>query len=293
MITSEVVYGAASGRPLRLDVCSPDTNRLRTAVLQLHGGGFRRGHRKLLAPRSEELCELGFVCLAVEYRLIHEARWPAQLHDVKAAIVWARLNAGELGIHPDRIVVQGYSAGARLALVAAGTADQPSFTGDNGSPGVSSAVAAVVACYTPLPRAWTPTVPSAGEGSASVGLPANRTVPAWLGPTATRADVEAADPMTYMRAGFPPTCFIRGSADTLVAVEASRRLHARLIQAGVETDLHVYAGQPHEFDTATPFLELVQFQSAVFFRTCVSEPEAIRAEQVAANPILRRSNPCP
>ena len=112
----------------------------------------------MLARRSAELVGHGFTAVAVEYRLTGEAPWPAQLHDVKRAIRHVRANANALGVDPDRIVLQGHSAGAHLALLAAGTADDPAWdppgseygTGA-GAPGdeVSCAVAAVVAFYPP------------------------------------------------------------------------------------------------------------------------------------------------
>ncbi|GHO71702.1 hypothetical protein KSC_105940 [Ktedonobacter sp. SOSP1-52] len=114
-LQSDIVYGTGSGRDLRLDLFLPDPQRsLRTAVLQFHGGGWRMGNRQMVHEHAEKLSSLGFTCCAVEYRLVQEAPWPAQLHDVKAAIRWTRAHAEALGIDAHRIVLQGYSAGAHL-----------------------------------------------------------------------------------------------------------------------------------------------------------------------------------
>ena len=57
----------------------------------------------------------------MEYRLTCESPFPGMIHDVKAAIRWVRKNAGMLQIDPANICLQGHSAGAHLALLAAGT----------------------------------------------------------------------------------------------------------------------------------------------------------------------------
>jgi acetyl esterase/lipase len=117
VVQPDIVFGRGGERELRLDLFTPDPEKsLRTAVLQLHFGGWRIGNRKMLRSRSEKLSQLGFTCCAVEYRLVPESPWPAQLHDVKAAIRWVRAHAEELGVEHDRIVLQGYSAGGHPAF---------------------------------------------------------------------------------------------------------------------------------------------------------------------------------
>jgi acetyl esterase/lipase len=121
-VQQDVVYGTGNGRELKLDIVpATGAHNYRTAVLQLHGGRWRYGNRKMMAEHAHALSQFGFTCLPTEYRLLSEAPWPAPLYDVKAVIRWTRANADRLGITPDRIVIQGCSAGAYLALMAAGT----------------------------------------------------------------------------------------------------------------------------------------------------------------------------
>jgi len=111
----------------------------------LHGGGWSRGSKDMLAPHATALAEQGFVAIASEYRLTGEARFPAQIHDTKRAIRWVRSQAGELGFDPDKLCLEGHSAGAHLALLAAATPDDARLDPPEGAGGVSAAVAAVAA----------------------------------------------------------------------------------------------------------------------------------------------------
>jgi acetyl esterase/lipase len=145
-IREDVVFGTGSGRELRCDVFTPPgQDARRPAVLLVHGGGWRSGDKTQLRGYGILLARAGYVCVAPEYRLVGEAPWPAQIHDVKAAIRWVRAHSDELGIDPSRIALEGNSAGAHLVLFAAGTPNVLPFEGVGGNEGVDTSVAAVVA----------------------------------------------------------------------------------------------------------------------------------------------------
>jgi len=57
----------------------------------------------------------------VRYRFADEAKWPAQLQDVKTAIRWLRGNAQQYGIDPQRVAVWGESSGGHIAAMVGAT----------------------------------------------------------------------------------------------------------------------------------------------------------------------------
>ena len=237
-VTEGVRFGDGGGRDLRCDVYTPPSaakNGL--GVLLVHGGGWSEGDRTQLKGYGILLGRKGYLCVACEYRLTGEAPWPAQLHDVKAALRWMRANAASLGIDANRIVVEGNSAGGHLALMVGGTAGMPELEGDGGNAGVTTGVAGVIAFYPPT------------------GLEARHWggLPSLFGPAAPPETLRTASPLTYARAGFPPTLLIQGNADTVVPATEATTMYEALHEAGVPVELHMYAGQPHAFD-ADPLL---------------------------------------
>ena len=228
-----MVFGTGGGRELHCDVfLPPQAGTGRTAILLVHGGGWMHGDRSQLRGYGILLARLGFVCVASEYRLSGESVWPAQIHDVKAAVRWLRANAQRLGVDAARIAVSGNSAGAHLALMLAGLPDGE-LDGDGGNPGVSTQVAAVVAIYAPTElRVTHPKDP--------IGL--------LLGGAVNRAVEEEASPIRYVHQGYPPTMLVHGNADEVVPVEASFAMYRALIEVGAPAELHVYDGLPHAFD---------------------------------------------
>jgi acetyl esterase/lipase len=275
----DVPYGTGNRRELKLDVYSPAAaNNQRTAVLMFHGGGWRRGDRKMLVDRARLLAMEGFTAMAVEYRLLDESPWPAAIHDVKAAIRWARANAAQLEIEPERIALCSFSAGAHLSLIAAGTVGDPWFEGEGGNPGVDTSVGALAVFYPPA-------LFHAGENRERGSLP----VTALLGDGATADEARTASPLTYMTAGYPPTFFLHGGADRVVSPSASVVLYDALRAAGVEADLHVFAGQHHGFDHVDVFREVCAKELALFFRRTVSEKDAMAKRIFDQNTFVQRA----
>ena len=89
----------------------------------------------------------GYVIAAVNTRSSSQALFPAQLHDIKAAIRWLRKNAHHYRIDPDHIGIMGNSSGGWTAAMAGTTCGVGELEGDVGETGYSSCVQAVVDLY--------------------------------------------------------------------------------------------------------------------------------------------------
>src|SRR5688572_25432683 len=121
----EVDFAHPEGfRPLSLDLRIPDAADAPLVVF-LHGGGWLRGSRKVFTPgisdaRSfDRIVAAGLAIASCEYRLSGEARFPAQLDDVDAALAWLHAHGADHGVDASRIVLWGVSAGATLAALTA------------------------------------------------------------------------------------------------------------------------------------------------------------------------------
>lgn len=255
-LLADVVYGSGGGRDLRCDVYGGEGASLQTAIIFLHGGAFRGGSKQAIAAKLQPYVRLGFTCIAAEYRLTGEAKWPAQIEDVKCCIRWTRANLGELGIDPGRIVVAGYSAGAHLALMAASTMGQSDFEGTGGNASQSSDVAACLAYYPVAELA------RQADGSAHHLLPDG----------ATDGDHRAVSPLHQLSAASAPTVFFHGTADVTIPPSASERMYAALVGNGVPAELHTFHGVPHEFDRHPEFAAQCAAISALFLDHVLINP---------------------
>lgn len=231
-VTKDLVYGTGGGRDLHLDLYRPQRAN-GAGVLMVHGGGWREGSREMVAGQAAGLCAAGFTCAACEYRLTPESPWPAQIHDVKAAMRWFRAGAAALEVDPDRIAVLGNSAGGHLALMLAGTVGVDEFEGGGGHVGVDTSAAAVIAVF-PAVSFYVGERTSGATNAAAI-----------LGPTPDPSAAERASPISYASGNFPPTFFLHGNGDKVVPVTASINMYNALVQAGSIAEMHIYAEQPH------------------------------------------------
>lgn len=262
-VSQGVIVGDGGGRTLSADVYTPpEGNANGAGVLLIHGGGWANGDRSQLRGYGILLGRMGYTSVACEYRLSGEAKWPAQIHDVKAALRWMRANAGTLGIDPANIAVSGNSAGGHLALIVAGTPHIAAFEGDGGNAGVATDVAAAIAFYAPTML-------------ARPGGALSEVVRFLLGPDASETRVAEASPITYAHAGFPPTMLLTGNKDELVPEEASLRMYAALSEAGARAELHVYDGAPHAFDAIPEFGRQCASLMTLFLDRNVVRPRAV------------------
>jgi acetyl esterase/lipase len=241
----DVVVGRGGGRDLKCDIyVPPPTTGNGAGVLLVHGGGWRSGDKTQLRGYGILLGRLGYTCVACEYRLSGEAKWPAQIHDVKAALRWMRANAARLNIDPEKIAVEGNSAGGHLSLMLAGTPDVAEFEGDGGNPGVPTHVAASIAFYAPAVL---------GREGREVVQGVEMDVVSLLMGDGDMERRRLASPVTYARAAFPPTLLMHGNKDATVPARASLVMYEALDKAGAPVELHIYEGMPHAFDRHPTF----------------------------------------
>src|ERR1051325_5566592 len=146
-VSRDIVFGQAGDKDLLCDVYRPAAGVSKhTALIHLHGGGFRGGS-KAGARVAAPLAALGYLGVSIDYRLSGDVKWPAQIEDTKAAIRWVRSNAASPDIEPAKVALVGYSPGGLMALIAAATPNAPELEGTGGSAGAGSEVAACVVLY--------------------------------------------------------------------------------------------------------------------------------------------------
>ncbi len=140
----EVVYRTLANRQLHLDIYRPAKPGKHPALMMIHGGGWRSGNKSMEHPMAQRISLNGYVTVSVEYRLSLEAKYPAAIHDIKAAIRFIKDNAEKYGIDTTRIAIEGESAGGQLAMLVAMTHGVEKLEGDAEGSKSSTKVQAVI-----------------------------------------------------------------------------------------------------------------------------------------------------
>ncbi len=251
-----VVYAQTGQRSLHLDIFYPKRKKPkgRSAVLLIHGGGWRSGHKEMEIPMAQQLAGKGFVAVTVEYRSSLEAQFPAAVYDLKAAVRWLRAHADEYGIDPTKIAAYGASAGAQLAAMLGTTAGMETFEGNLGNATQSSAVQAVLNIDG--------IVSFIHEEASAEGKMAGE----WLGGSRKEAwdNWTAASPLEYADANTPPFLFVNSSHPRFHAGRDD--LIKILDKSGTYSEVHTLPGSPHSFWTVHPWFEETLDLSVAFLR---------------------------
>lgn len=238
-----IEYSNPAGTPLHVNLARPKSGEGPfPAVLCIHGGGFRAGKRESYDALCLRLAERGYVAATMTYRLAPAHKFPAAVHDTKAAVRWLRANAAKYRIHPDLIGVTGGSAGGHLAQFLGVTAHVPRFEGQGGNADQSSRVTCVVNVYGP----------SDFTKSYGKSVDAHEVLPLWFGGNLeTHRDLHIqGSPLYWVTPDAAPSLCIHGTEDKYVAHEQAEWLVDRLRAATVSAELLTLPGAGHGFQGA-------------------------------------------
>jgi acetyl esterase/lipase len=259
-VSRDVVYASVGGRPLALDLYMPADVRRPLLLVHLHGGAWSAGDKTQM---PSFFIEHGFAVASLDFRSSKEARFPANVHDIKAAIRFLRARAGDYGYRGERIGVFGSSSGGHLAALIAVTSGHPELEGTIGEHlSASSSVQAAIS-YVGASDLTTILAQSTPEG-LKLREPALLLL---LGnyPEEVPALARLASPVFHVDAKDPPMLVFHGDQDTRIPVNQALELDWAYREAGLKLDLAILHGVDH---VAEPFFTGEPVQRAVrFFQT--------------------------
>jgi acetyl esterase/lipase len=169
-----------------------------------------------------KLLDHGFAIASVDYRLSTQARFPAQVHDIKAAIRFLRAKAEVLHIDTERVAIVGSSAGGHLAALVGVTNDHKKLEGRVGDHlDQSSAVQAIVSLFGA--SNLQSILGQSTEFGLTVRIPALKLL---LGnvPDAVPDLARLASPVAHLDSKDPPLLLIHGDADPQMPPQQSAEL---------------------------------------------------------------------
>ena len=141
---TDLVYGRVHGAGLLADVAYPKGDGLRPAIISVHGGRWRGGHKQDgSAIDVQQWARFGFFAMSIDYRLVGCTPAPACYQDLQCAIRFVHAHTDEYGIDPRRIFLMGQSAGGHMVSLAATLGDGP-FPRTGGWEEASNEVCAVI-----------------------------------------------------------------------------------------------------------------------------------------------------
>ncbi len=252
IVQPNITYLSVNGIDLQLDAYLPAkqlgrdpwvefSDERKPVLLYIHGGGWTGLNRSVRNLNFLPYVEKGWAVVNVDYRLLHQAPFPAGIADCRHALNWIYENADKYKFDPSRIVVSGESAGGHLALMTAFLTNDAGFAISNQPITRELKVAAVINWFgvsdvRKIMEFW---------NSPSV-------VTNLVGDISKKEEIfRSCSPLTHINSSVPPVLTIHGDADQVVPFIQATLLHDALNQCGVKNELHVVKGKKHgDFDEA-------------------------------------------
>ncbi len=234
-----VVYSPPDAPQRKGDLLVPDEHES-AAIVLIHGGRGIAGSRRNVRPWADAYAEAGYLTFSIDYFLFKDTTpspvFPDPERDVKAAVQYLRQHADELDSDADRIIVQGFSAGARLGAEAFTSGGDPYFAGEGlYDDGTSDVVNGFIGFYGPYDG-------KQAEAEQYYGGP----------PDSDDPDVQEryarADSVAHAADAQGPALLFQGDADQLVPVTQASAFADALTSAGKDATLVVLPGAEHGFD---------------------------------------------
>lgn len=231
MVSKNVKYGTHVEQSLDIYLPAGRTSEKTKTIVFIHGGSWSGGDK---ADFDEHITSIGkslsdYAIFNINYRLAGpQARFPAQIEDIQAALDFIESKAADFNIRTDKKALIGASAGAHLALL---------FAYNHNTDG---SVKAVIDLFGPTDL--TTLYTSHPVPAASQPVLVN-----FLGstPAANPALYVQASPLTFVSGTSPATLILHGDMDFIVPISQSTQLRTKLMQAGAKVEMHTYTGEGH------------------------------------------------
>jgi len=254
-----IVYAETATKRLKLHLLLPkDRSKPLPLIIFIKGGGWGKNHPQKsfsFIPQLVPFAKHGYVIASVEHRTSNEAKFPAQLYDVKAAVRYLKENAEKYNIDPSRVGVWGTSSGGHLAALL-GTSEGVTQVEENEkSSRFTSSVQAVVDWYGPTDFSQMSKYP----GIVDYDAPDSPESHLIGGPIQENLDkVKIANPITYITSDDPPFLIMHGDKDRRVPFNQSELLYEALKKANVKATMYKIKGAGHGGFSQPTILKTVQ-----------------------------------
>ena len=263
---ADIDYAGDSQVYHRLDVYLPKAEKAAyPVVIHIYGSAWYSNSSKGMADLGtivNALLDAGYAVVTPNHRSSQDAKFPAQIQDIKGVVRWVRAHAAEYRFDTSFVATSGFSSGGHLSSLAATSGDVPELEGEvGGNLQFSSRVNAACDWSGPVDLNYM----SCGQADdtwnhapeeAVMGFPFKGNEERFKALNATH----------YIDPADPPVIIFHGTADNVVPPCQAPHFYGLLQDAGVESEMHMVEGGGHgmgmyaqeNLDTMVAFLNRVR-----------------------------------
>lgn len=240
-VQADILFAEVDGHKLLLDLHLPEGAKEAPLIVWVHGGAWRAGSRK--GHPLDFLVKQGYAVASVDYRLSPVAKFPAQIHDIKAAIRFLRAHAKEHGLSTARVGIAGASAGGHLVALVGVSNGHKELEGTVGKNLDQSSDVHAIVDYFGASNLTTILKQSTPHG-LNVRVPALKLL-LGDGPEEQPELAKLASPVFHVDARDPPLLLIHGDQDPQMPINQAHELHGEYKKHKLDVFFEVVHGGAH------------------------------------------------
>ena len=253
----------------KLDIYLPEQKRDTYPVMvHIYGSAWFSNSSKGMANLDsicQALLDAGYAVVTPNHRSSGDARFPAQIQDIKAVVRFVRAKAEDYGFDTSFIGISGFSSGGQLASLAGATSNaKTAKVGEydvdlEGSVGPYTSFSSAVDCVCD----WSGPIDLLNMGCEWERPWGGTPEEALLGVEYSGQDdlFRTLSPITYLDPSDPPLIVFHGTKDNVVPHCQGVELFEAWDKAGIRSDLNLVEGAGHGINLfVDPWLsEMVDF----------------------------------
>ena len=257
-------------------------------VVHIYGSAWFSNNSKGMADLGtivNALLDAGYAVVTPNHRSSADAKFPAQIHDIKGVIRFVRAHAAEYRLDPSFVATSGFSSGGHLSSLAAtsgGVAELEGAVG--GNLGFSSRVDAACDWSGPVDLNYM----SCGAAQDTWNHAPEEAVMGFSF-KGNEERFRALNATTYIDPADPPVVIFHGTEDNVVPNCQGSHFYELLDKAGIRTELYLVEGGGHGMNMysernlryMTNFLDKVRFEHGGTF---VTGTNPVITNQFSADP---------
>ena len=255
----------------QMDIYLPKVEKESYPVaIHIYGSAWFSNNSKGMADLGtivNALLDAGYAVVTPNHRSSMDAKFPAQIHDIKAVVRYVRANAEKYKFDTDFIVTSGFSSGAHLASLAATSCGVADLEGTLGAYTQYSSLVDAACCWSgPTDLHYM----SCGTDEDTWNHGPEEAVMGFSF-KGNEEPFKALNATTYIDPSDPPVVVFHGTADNVVPHCQGVHFHELLSKAGVMTEFHSVDGgghgmgmyAPENLEAMVTFLEKARIAKAV------------------------------
>ncbi|MEO5601472.1 MAG: alpha/beta hydrolase [Cyclobacteriaceae bacterium] len=236
----DVPYATIDGKELKLDIYLPSGVAAPVLLVWIHGGAWRSGSKENVPPF---FVNNGFAVASLDFRQSTDARFPAAVHDIKAAIRFLRAKESEYGYKTDRLGIAGSSSGGHLATLVGVSNGHNTLEGTVGDFLTYSSDVHAIVDFFGASNLTTILAQSTPHG-LSVRKPALELLLGGLPDQVTELS-ELASPVFHVDKNDPPILILHGDQDPQMPINQSHELEGAYQKFNLDVQFEVAHGAAH------------------------------------------------